>query len=62
MCLQELSSEASELTSEAEKSNLVSKISLNRMPMPSNEARRNLLPNEPIESFWDALWLELLPF
>ena len=32
------------------------------MPMPSNEARRNLLQNEPIESFWDALWLELWPF
>ena len=32
------------------------------MPMPSNEARRNLLPNEPIESFWDALWLGIQPF
>ena len=31
------------------------------MPMPSNEARRNLLPNEPIESFWDALWLGIRP-
>ena len=30
--------------------------------MPSNEVQRNLLPNEPIESFWDALWLELWPF
>ena len=38
------------------------RIVLNRMPMPSNEALRNLLPNEPIESFWDALWLELWPF
>ena len=69
MCLQELSSEASELSSEAselsseaETLNLVSKISSDRMPIPSNEARRNLLPNEPIESFWDALWLELWPF
>ena len=25
--------------------------------MPSNDARRNLLPKAPIESFWDALWL-----
>ena len=32
------------------------------MPMPSNEARRNLLSNERLESFWDALWLELWPF
>ena len=32
------------------------------MPMPSNEARRNLLPNEPIESFWDAMWLGIQPF
>ena len=31
------------------------------MRMPSNEVRRNLLPDEPIESFWDALWLELWP-
>ena len=30
--------------------------------MPSNEARRNLLSNERLESFWDALWLELGPF
>ena len=22
----------------------------------------NLLPNEPIESFWDALWLGIRPF
>ena len=32
------------------------------MPMPSNEARRNLLSNERLESFWDGLWLELWPF
>ena len=32
------------------------------MPMPSNEVRRNLLPNEPIESFWDAMWLGIQPF
>ena len=32
------------------------------MPMPSNEARRNLLPNELIESFWDVLWLGIQPF
>ena len=32
------------------------------MPMPSNEVRRNLLPNEPIESFWDVLWLGIRPF
>ena len=32
------------------------------MPMPSNEVRRYLLQNEPIESFWDALCLELWPF
>ena len=31
------------------------------MPMPSNEVRRNLLPNEPIDSFWYALWVELWP-
>ena len=31
------------------------------MPMPSNEERRNLLPNEPIDSFWYALWVELWP-
>ena len=31
------------------------------MPMPSNEVRRNLLPNEPIESFWDVLWLGIQP-
>ena len=28
----------------------------------SNDARRNLLSNEPVESFWGALWLELWPF
>ena len=32
------------------------------MPMPSNEARRNLLSNERRDTFWDALWLELWPF
>ena len=32
------------------------------MPMPSNDARRNLLPNRAIESFWDALWLGIQPF
>ena len=32
------------------------------MPMPSNEARRNLLSNRAVEGFWDALWLELWPF
>ena len=30
--------------------------------MPSNEARRNLLSNERLDTFWDALWLELWPF
>ena len=32
------------------------------MPMPSNEALRNLLSNERLDTFWDALWLELWPF
>ena len=32
------------------------------MPMPSNEARCNLLPNRAIVSFWDALWLGIQPF
>ena len=32
------------------------------MPMPSNEARHNLLSNERLDSFWDALGLELWPF
>ena len=32
------------------------------MPMPLNEARRNLLSNERLDTFWDALWLELWPF
>ena len=32
------------------------------MPMYSNEARHNLLPNEPIESFWDVLWFGIQPF
>ena len=32
------------------------------MPMPSNEARHNLLSNERLDTFWDALWLELWPF
>ena len=27
-----------------------------------NSAKLNLLPNEPIESFWDALWLGIQPF
>ena len=31
------------------------------MPMPSNEARRNLLSNEHLDTFWEALWLELWP-
>ena len=30
-------------------------------PIP-NESLRNLLQNERLESFWDALWLELWPF
>ena len=30
--------------------------------MPSNEARRNLLSNERLDTFQDALWLELWPF
>ena len=30
--------------------------------MPSNEARRNLLSNERLDTFWDGLWLELWPF
>ena len=30
--------------------------------MPSNEARHNLLSNERLDTFWDALWLELWPF
>ena len=57
----ELSSDASEFSSEVETWNLVSKISSNRMPMPSNDARRNLLPNRVIESFWDALWVGIRP-
>ena len=32
------------------------------MPMPSIDARRNLLPNERLESFWDGLWLGIGPF
>ena len=31
------------------------------MPMPSNEALRNLLSNDRLDTFWDALWLELWP-
>ena len=27
-----------------------------------NDTPRNLLPKPAIESFWDALWLELWPF
>ena len=27
-----------------------------------NDTPRDLLPNRAIESFWDALWLELWPF
>ena len=27
-----------------------------------NSAKLNLLPKEPIESFWDALWLGIRPF
>ena len=30
--------------------------------MPSNEARRDLLSNERLDTCWDALWLELWPF
>ena len=30
--------------------------------MPSNEARRNLPSNECLDTFWDALWLELWSF
>ena len=30
--------------------------------MPSNEARRNLLSNERLDTFWDGLRLELWPF
>ena len=30
--------------------------------MPSNEAGHNLLSNERLDTFWDALWLELWPF
>ena len=29
--------------------------------MPSNESWHNFLSNEHLESFWDALWLELWP-
>ena len=31
------------------------------MPIPSNGVRRNLLSNERLDTFWDALWLELCP-
>ena len=37
-------------------------VSQNRTPMPSNDARRNLLSNERLDTFWDALWLELWLF
>ena len=30
--------------------------------LSKNDSPRNLLPNRAIESFWDALWLELWPF
>ena len=30
--------------------------------LSKNDSPRNLLPNHAIESFWDALWLELWPF
>ena len=30
--------------------------------MPPNDREFNLLSNRAIESFWDALWLELWPF
>ena len=30
--------------------------------MPSKEVRRNLLSNERLDTFWDALWLVLWPF
>ena len=38
------------------------RLSLNRMLMPSSEARHSFLPNRALERFWDALWLELWPF
>ena len=34
----------------------------NGMPATQNYSKLNLLPNERLESFWDALWLELWPF
>ena len=30
--------------------------------MPTGGRKFNLLPKEPIESFWDALWLGIQPF
>ena len=30
--------------------------------IPSNEALRNWLSNERLDTFWDTLWLELWPF
>ena len=32
------------------------------MAMYSNEVRRNLLSNERLDTFWDALWLGIRPF
>ena len=30
--------------------------------MPTGGSKLNLLPEEPIESLWDALWLGIQPF
>ena len=32
------------------------------LQLSKSDSPRNLLPNRAIESFWDALWLELWPF
>ena len=32
------------------------------LQLAKSDSPRNLLPNRAIESFWDALWLELWPF
>ena len=36
--------------------------SWNRVGVPTGGRESNLLPKEPIESFWDALWLGIRSF
>ena len=37
-------------------------MSWDRVGMPTGGRELNLLPKEPIESFWGALWLGIQPF